>query len=167
MVNAKLIDKIERGDSITNDELLDARQHYKELADMLAPMGQRWEIAFCKANQEYIRLDQYRQARGLERMIETQLELPEGASLTPPENASKDYLTFDPPPEGYTVLWNVKRTKTDLYWSIGSKSWESSVRHPPDEPVVKFPTARKLNIIGINKAPVKRDIPKTTTEDTW
>ena len=165
MVNAKLIDKIERGDSISNNELLDARQHYKELADLLGPMGQRWGNRLLQSEPRVHQARPIPASTRTERMIETQLELPEGASLTPPKDASEKYLTFDPPPEGYTVLWNVKRTKTDLYWSLGSDSWKPT--DPTDDPVERFPTARKLNIIGVNKTPAKRDIPKTTTEDTW
>ena len=65
MVNQAIIDKIERGDYLNDDELKGAFKHFKLLSNLLYRMGKQWVIQARVANSIMLRLYDQTQARGL------------------------------------------------------------------------------------------------------
>lgn len=54
------------GDSYTDAEALEMRDHFELVANACHELGERFYFAFREANQEYFRLNDVCRARGLE-----------------------------------------------------------------------------------------------------
>lgn len=65
MITAKLVNKINMGDRISNKELLEAITHYREVEKLLSPMGERYHLTRVDITRTLYRLEDYAKARKL------------------------------------------------------------------------------------------------------
>ncbi len=62
-VALKVYEQVHNGDSITTDDLIEALNYFKHLRDILSVLGPVFHLAFIEANQTYIVLNSYFNAR--------------------------------------------------------------------------------------------------------
>ena len=62
-VALKVYEQFQTGDSIKSDELTEALNYFKSLAEALVVLGPVFHLAFVEANRTYLALDGFAQAR--------------------------------------------------------------------------------------------------------